>query len=42
MVWLKVTLHMDIIIWSILKSLIIFFAAEDGKLYTVSKNKTSS
>ena len=42
MVWLKVTLHMDIIRWSILKSLIIFFAAEDGKLYTVSKTKTWS
>ena len=42
MVKLKATLHMDITRWSILKSLIIVFTAEDGKFYTVSKNKTSS
>ena len=38
------TLHMDTTRWSTQKSrrLIIFFAAKDGKLYAVSKNKTGS
>ena len=35
-------LYLDITRWSILKSVIMFFAAEDGETNVVSKNKTWS